>query len=551
MKTLLLLCALFSTLMLAAASAKIVKFTKVDITHDGIPDELFWSKAGTMGNFRVFKNFSRPAAAATTVKLCMDEQNIYLALICDEPDGVNTGNPDSNAWSGDNVEIFFASLAGHDWLRQLVFGLNGKSYTEFADADQLLWKSFSGKNFWSAELIIPLAQLGKFGSNDLRFNLMRYRKNIKERQTLCDLPWAHDPAKFITLNVENSADEIIHGPWAYHLTASSARIGWETAGKCDASLFYRKKGEISFIMVPAAELPGVPENLHHAELTALKPDTVYEYHFAGNTKLHTFRTLAAEPADFSFAMISDTHCRSKDIQILLENSDIRNADILFHLGDLASGLSGRGSIYDAYLDTMVNHRDKYFHTIRGNHEFRGAGIGVFDWIFNPFEKNGYGMFSHKGVCFVILDTDGDMPVGKDYLARQQKFLHDAVQSDEFRNAQFRILLAHHPLFDPSGYAPELFAMFKSLPEKAQQSFDLMFAGHVHRYEKLMPGKPLFSTWPHRNGKKQNFTPSFPVMTVPQWGYLMVEKQADKLLFKAVSPENTVIDSFTVSRKDLP
>ena len=547
-KFLLLLSLVFCGTLFAAGNAKITEFVKVDLVHDGIPDEVFWNNAGTMDNFRIFKNFSRPASAKTTVKLCMDAQNVYLALICDEPDGVNTGNPASSAWSGDNVEIFFASLAGHDWLRQLVFGLNGKSYTEFADADQLQWKSFTGKDFWSAELIIPRSQLGKFGKNDLRFNMMRYRKNIKERQTLCDLPWAHDPEKFITLDVKTVASEITHGPWPYAVTTASARIGWETAGLCDTALFYRKKGEHGFLTAYPAKLDGLPETLHHIDLTGLAADTVYEYHFSGNNKLYTFRTLAQEPADFSFAMISDTHCRSKDMQKLLATENIRNAELLFHLGDLASGLSGRGSIYDAYLDTMVNHRDKFFHTIRGNHEFRGLGIKVFDWLFNPFEKTGYGMFSHKGVCFVILDTDGDMPVSKDYLAAQQKFLFDAVKSAEFRNAQFRVLIAHHPLFDPSGAAPELVALFKALPADAQQSFDLMCAGHIHRYEKLMPGKALYSTLPHRNGKKQKFTPPFPVMSIPQWGYFLIEKYSDKMVFKVFSPENTVLDSVTIPRK---
>ena len=122
------------------------------------------------------------------------------------------------------------------------------------------------------------------------------------------------------------------------------------------------------------------------------------------------------------------------------------------------------------------------------------------------------------------------------------------ESAEFRNAQFRVLIAHHPLFDPSGAAPELVALFKTLPADARQSFDLMCAGHIHRYEKLMPGKVLYSTLPHRNGKKQKFTPPFPVMTIPQWGYFLIEKYSDKMVFKAFSPENTVLDSVTIPRK---
>ncbi|MBE6356972.1 MAG: hypothetical protein E7058_07675 [Lentisphaerae bacterium] len=546
MKKLLLFMTVFCGMVLAVENAQVVKFSRVGIVHDGIPDESFWSRAGTVENFCVFKKFPTPASVKTTVRFCMDMRNLYVALICDEPAGVNTGDPRSHAWSGDHVEIFFASLDGKDWYRQLVFGLNGKRYIEFADAGQLQWKHFIGKNYWSAELIIPLAQLGKFGQNDLRFNMFRFRRNVKERYTWCDLPWAHDPEKFKTLEVFEIPEEITHGPWEYATAADSVKIGWETTGKCNPMLFYRKKGASSFIMVPAARIPDLPETLHHANLTGLESDTEYEYHFGGDRKLYTFRTLAVKPADFSFAMISDTHCRSQAMQILVEKEVIRNADILIHLGDMVSGVSGRGCLYDGFLDGMLKSRDKVFFALRGNHEYRGVGVKAFDQLFSPAEKTGYGMFSHKGVCFIYLDTDGDVPIAKEYLDRQQQWLKKAVTSEEFTKAQFRVLLAHHPLY-PS-LAPELTAMFRALPEKAQKSFDIMFAGHTHLYEKLTPGSDvLYSTHPRRNGMKVNITLPFPVLTIKELGCFVVDKSDDKLVLKVYSPENTIMDTVTVRR----
>ena len=224
---------------------RIPQFQKVDLNLDGIPNEPFWEKSGKITDFRIFRN---PAVktSGTTVRICMDNANLYLGLICEEPNGIFTGNPNGSAWAGDNVEIFLASLKDQDWYRQIVIGLNGKRYQEFISEHQYQSAVHLKEKKWSAEIVIPLKYLGNFSSDSLRFNMLRYRKNSREFSSWRNVFWAHDADKFGQLVIFKPAEEVIHGPWTFGITDSCAGINWETAGRIQTEFSYRKKGEKIF-----------------------------------------------------------------------------------------------------------------------------------------------------------------------------------------------------------------------------------------------------------------------------------------------------------------
>ena len=524
--------------------------SNVKIKLDGVPDEQFWQKAGKIDDFLVYRTY-KDAEKLTTVRICLDENNCYVALECDEPLGVNRGNPEGSAWSGDFVEIFLGSVTGKDWYRQIVFGLNDKTYNEFIDVHDISRAMKIDEKHWSAELVIPRRALGEF-RDTLLFNVMRGRSNAKHSVTWGAVAWAVDLHRFGIMHIYTPEDEIIRGPWCSISRATEAVVSFETAGSCAMEIFYRKKGEKDFNRVFASVEGSVQDasgSLHHVRLTGLEPDTVYEYH-AGDQNIRTFTTLTPVPTDFSFAVATDTHGRDKSLRNILKNDEVSKADIFIHLGDMITGIAGHDSFYNAYLSAMSDLWQKPFFSLRGNHEYRGNAPKVFFDMLYPFERKAYYSFNYKGVCFVILDFDGDLMHGGTYIADQREWLKNVVKSSEFTGAQFRVLLAHQPLLAGRGGGKLLGKFFSELPEKDQQAFDLMLAGHVHIYEKAMPGeKYIFSQLAGRNGKIETMPLTFPVLIGESDGWFIIDKKADKLTVKAYGKaSDKPIDELVIKRK---
>lgn len=521
-----------------------------ELKLDGIPDEPFWQKAGKISNFRRFHAVETPAEAATTVRLALDRRNLYLALECDEPRGIAVGSAAGSPWSGDNVEIFLASLAGHDWYRQIVLGLNGKTYQEFIGEADYQKQIHATSHRWTAELVIPREKLGDFAADTLRFNMLRKRVNADETQTWGNVHWAHEPNRFGMLQVYAPAGEVTHGPWLFDVAADAAGIAWEHSGHGRGTLFVRRAGTETFTSHPARDRAAGDATYSHVFLRGLAPDTVYEYH-TGDHELRTFRTFTPAPADFSFGVLTDTHCRNGHLADILSRPAVRDSDIVFLVGDMVTGVTGSGVCYDGFLDTVVRHRQKATLCIRGNHEYRGNAPEAFLELLSPRNRRSYTAFTHKGVFFLVLDTgDGMTDPPSAYEETQREWLRRTVTSPEFSAAQFRVLLAHHPLRHlEEGGGLEVLRLYQAIPPEAAKKIDLMLSGHVHIYSRQLPGKAeLYSPHPARNGKAMTILPPFPVLTCDFDGAFLVKKDADKLLVTAWGKGGKTLDELVVPRK---
>ena len=108
---------------------------KVRFTADGKADEDFWRKAGSITTFSNFYAKVPVTEKLTDVRICMDSENFYVAVLCEEPGDVNPGKAGGSCWSSDNVEIFVGSMGREgepdEWYRQIVVALHGSRYSEF------------------------------------------------------------------------------------------------------------------------------------------------------------------------------------------------------------------------------------------------------------------------------------------------------------------------------------------------------------------------------------------------------------------------------------
>ncbi len=148
--------------------------TKGDVNLDGKIEEEIWQKIPTAIGFK--KTGSKIYAERQTYfKAFYDEENIYIGVICEEPEmdkikakGVDK---DYSLWTEDSVEIFFQPEPEREtYYYQFVVNAIGSRWSaKYISPGQggfsidYIWnaKAYRDKDFWSIEVIIPFKLIGK------------------------------------------------------------------------------------------------------------------------------------------------------------------------------------------------------------------------------------------------------------------------------------------------------------------------------------------------------------------------------------------------------
>ncbi len=524
------------------------RFQKVEVTIDGVPNEKIWEKALKITDFKIWRTQDK-ADVDTTVMMCFDNENLYFGLICMEPNVITES--ENSVWTSDYVEVFFGNLGETQWYRQIVFSTQMKRYNEFIENDQYQLATKVSKNQWSAEMIVPLKYLGKMPNDTFRFNMMRCRRKPKVwRRTIAPIKWAHDVNRFLNMRIYTPADEVTHGPWTFGLTTDFVGVNWETAGPIAANLYIRKQGEASFRKIPADIYASAQQNnrkLHTAYVKNLTPGTAYEYH-VGDGNIRTVRTLATQSGDFTFAMTSDIHCHNAELLRVLRNQEVRKAEFLLLNGDISTAFIGRQMCYDGYLDTIIANWNKPFYMIRGNHESRGGAITDYFELFAPHTGKSYFSMFHKGVFFIVLDTDADAKeTDSTYLDEQFDWLKKVVASPEFAAAELRVLISHVPFYR----SKEVTNLMNSMPPAALAAVDLVLNGHCHNYSKILPGSDKIVTEDTRfKGKSHKFDIKVPcpILVNDQAGAIVVKKDQKKLSVLVLNNAGKTLDTLEVNKR---
>ena len=536
----------FANAFAAKKNLSVPQLDKVNLKLDGKLSEPVWKKAATFTqkDMFLFRDKKKPTAK-TLVYLLSDKNNLYVALAGIEKKDIILPKKNASLWSREYIELFIGLNGEDDWYRQIAFSLGNHSYNEFIEEKDLIKKFYVNKNKWSCEVVIPLSKLKHFDNNSVKFNVLRKSLEPKELQTWADISWGHDLDKFNSITFVKDNQNIAHGPWTFDVSDTSCSFAWNSKGK-NFTFAIKKVNDKKFTTLPVVS----KNDIHYVVAKNLTPNTVYQYK-VNNQSVKTIKTLVKEPADFDFSFTTDIHCRNYSLAKLLNYTEVKKSDMIFCLGDMVTAIVGKNTLYEALLDVFSTNWNKPFYYARGNHEHRGYKEYFFDLV-SPAKRQSFDTFLHKGVYFVILDTDGDFEIPKDYLARQAKALEKAVNSKEFANAQFRVLLSHKALNPTNaGGGSQINEIFASLPSKIQKSFDLALAGHVHCYNKAMPNSnKIYSNHKKYNGiviPKENKR-NFPVLTNMADGILVVKKTANKLETIVYNDQGKVIDKVIVNRK---
>ncbi|MBE6366282.1 MAG: hypothetical protein E7052_00015 [Lentisphaerae bacterium] len=299
---------------------------------------------------------------------------------------------------------------------------------------------------------------------------------------------------------------------------NTVRVTFITRTACGGGVRYRPIGDP--VWQKSYEMLGgrirCNERVHHIELKNLKANTTYELSpiavdpADGSEKfLGEVRELnipAANKTDFSFFIFSDLHRTVEERNKLLRDywtqSGAAGCDLLVSLGDFANKNDNfEYSTFAGGLKFLSSSGKvaKPLIVLRGNHEFRGLEADEFFRYFAP-RGEAWSAFRYGAVAVIVLDA-GECDAYKpqpgshtflnlyesEYMQQQRSWLQKYVESDDFKSAKYRIVLAHggpvplgKNLYMPQNLMKLIDGIFAG--DKCPHKIDLWLAGHIHNHK---------------------------------------------------------------------
>lgn len=366
---------------------------------------------------------------------------------------------------------------------------------------------------------------------------------------------------------------ISHGPYLQNVRETEATfvwlankpsIGWVELAPDDGSNYYNQERAKHFDTTNGVKNTSL---LHVVKVTGLKPGTSYRYRVYvtevldhkgvevtyGKTdatdvyyaKAPCFRTNDTSKPEASFAVINDIHGRTKDIPALMNAADYKNKDLVIFNGDMLTQLRNESELFSGFMDVSVElfAKEKPMYYARGNHETRGLFATSFQHYFSPKESHLYYMFSQGPVCFIVLDTGEDKPDSDieysgitdydNYRTEQAEWLRQAVKSDEFRKAKYKVVIAHMPPqpIKELWHGPQE-VLEKFVPILNEAGIDVMLSGHLHRYIPCQPDARV----------------KFPVIVNSLDNVISAQTQGNELLLEMRNTQGALVDKIVIKAK---
>lgn len=362
---------------------------------------------------------------------------------------------------------------------------------------------------------------------------------------------------------------ITHAPYLQNLgenevtivwTVNKPSVGWVELAPDDGTHFYRTERPKVFNTKNGIKQTSTVHSVH---LKGLEPGTRYRYRvysqevlshvgwkvIYGNvaaTDVYSKKPLVFKTSDHAmqtvnFAMVNDIHGKSDMLEKLVSYCDLKKTDMFLFNGDMVSIFNNEKEIFEGFMDkaTELFASEIPMYYTRGNHETRGSFATSFQDYFSPKQEHIYYMFRQGPVCFVILDSGEDKPdsdleyagitVYDQYRTEQAEWLKKVLESKEYREAPFKVVVCHMPPF--GGWHGEQEVAEKFIPLLNNASVDIMLCGHLHRYMRNEP----------KDGVR------FPVIVNSNNTVLKAEVGAKELNIRILDMEGKEVDKLTINK----
>ena len=301
---------------------------------------------------------------------------------------------------------------------------------------------------------------------------------------------------------------------------------------------------------------------HIVPVTGLTPATTYTYKVYSkdpkNSKVVsqtenakgaalTFKTLDHNKESISWIMATDIHY-NKYIENLFQTiftpERLEGRDFVIFDGDIADSFSSEKRHYESLFATVTSTfaSNLPYYMARGNHETRGAAASQYLNFHPTWTGMPYFAFRHGPVFFIFLDGGEDKPdsdieyygtaVFDEFRRNEGEWLAKVVESKEFKEAAFRVVITHIPLF-PQGWHGATHAHKMLAPHLDKGEIDVAISGHTHRYA-------------YREIGQDNQT--FPTLIFAPKNYLDINADSKTLKIDVKDLEGNVLNSFSYESK---
>jgi acid phosphatase type 7 len=318
---------------------------------------------------------------------------------------------------------------------------------------------------------------------------------------------------------------IVCGPYLQNVTPTNFTVMWATdidtvgwveiAPDDDTNFYYQDRPKYY-------DLSGCGINpvgkIHKVTVDGLEPGTKYRYrvmmtavegYYKGSVPVYgsssgtnvyskkplEARTLDEEYKEVNFAVVNDVHANEFLFSKLFEDKGTnRGFDFVLFNGDMLSGIEDESMISKNYLKTASElFADEVpLYMARGNHEWRGRdAVKLLDWYDFPDGKPYY-TFQYGKFFFLVLDSGEDkvdsdienhgLLCSEPYLQKESAWLKEVVESDEWKNAERRIVFCHIPPVAKDAWHGNCNVAEYFLPILNNAGTDLMLSGHEHVYD---------------------------------------------------------------------
>lgn len=367
------------------------------------------------------------------------------------------------------------------------------------------------------------------------------------------------------------AFDIVHGPYLQNLTDTEVSMVWVTDEPSVGWVELAPNGTDSYYSVPRTRYYdtdcGVKRTtrVHVVKISGLTPGTTYRYRaystlvtghnvnkvYYGETKATnpyttlTFTTSDNSRTKINFAVVNDIHEDNQKLTDLIGKCDLKTTDFFIFNGDMTSAYNDENQVFAGFMDTacklFAGNIPSYY--VRGNHETRGNFSTEFHKYFNPTQNKIYYSFRYGPAFFIMLDTGEDKPDTDieyygitdydNYRTEQAEWLKKVVASDDYKNAPFKIVIAHMPPRNAAqkGWHGEVDTYEKFVPILNEAKPDVMICAHLHRYMFHKPDADV----------------KFPYMVNSNKAVVKVEIDGNKMTLTDVNLKGKVVDTFKVEK----
>ena len=345
-------------------------------------------------------------------------------------------------------------------------------------------------------------------------------------QLIFDVRCGRDSKQFSVKELDVPPLAVKYQPWSMFPDSfdNAVSIVFSTTRMSPAAVDYRIKGSEKWTRVydNQAGIMRRDEAVHCIRIEDLQPDTEYEYRAVlvdeaksfkeiPQNEIYTFKSAPASASakDFSFAVTSDLQMpdadREKFLQDIFKFPGFEKSSFFTFLGDILWTSNFDLTIIDNFVNFFRDATDNRMPLVmvRGNHEIYGRDSNrYFKYFKSPRTvEQSYFMFTYGDVCFIVLDFLDDTarkpaPSTRSqfdfepHFKAQAKWLRKALESPEFKQAKYRVVLAHAaPLgngrvFMPGNVRRLIEPLFTG--KDPAYKIHLYLAGHTHRVFRSIP-----------------------------------------------------------------